>query len=173
MKYTVTSAEASKMLKRIMEEKSMLLAAEKQGRYYNAALGEDEESVRPEYDYEATQKAIAACERKIVAIRHALNAFNLKQTVGDTGMTIDQVLAYMPMLTERKAKLYDMQDRLPKQRATISGVVRTMVIDYVHANYDINKAKADYREAADELRALQTALDAVNSTVTFDMEIPD
>ena len=47
MKYTVTSAEASKMLKKILEEKSILLANERQSSVFNASLGEDVESVRP------------------------------------------------------------------------------------------------------------------------------
>ncbi len=50
MKYSVTSVEASKMLKKLMEEKRILSENENMSAWFNAALGEDVESVRPEYD---------------------------------------------------------------------------------------------------------------------------
>ena len=71
MKYTVTSAEASKMLKKILEEKSILLANERQSSVFNASLGEDVESVRPVYDYEETQTALEDFNRKVRILKHA------------------------------------------------------------------------------------------------------
>ncbi len=56
MKYAVTSAEASKLLRKIVEEKSVVLANENQSSVFNASLGEDVESVRPAYDYAETQR---------------------------------------------------------------------------------------------------------------------
>ena len=51
MKYIVTSAEAAKMLKKVLDEKNMLFINEAQSSVFNASLGEDVESVRPVYDY--------------------------------------------------------------------------------------------------------------------------
>ncbi len=173
MKYTVTSAEASKMLKKILEEKSIVLTNERQSSVFNASLGEDVESVRPAYDYEETQKFLEGCNRKIRILKHAINCFNASQTVGDTGMTIDQVLVYIPQLTEMRGRLYEMQNRLPKQRTSVGGIGSNTVIDYRYTNYSVEKAKEDLARVSDELRAVQTALDVVNSTVKMEFELPD
>ena len=173
MKYTVTSAEASKMLKKILEEKNIVLANERQSSVFNASLGEDVDSVRPIYDYEETQKSLECFDRKIRVLKHAINCFNASQTVGDTGMTIDQVLVYIPQLTEMRNRLYDMQNRLPKQRTSVGGIGNNTVIDYCYANYSVEKAKEDYMRISDELRKVQTALDVVNTTVKMEFELPD
>ena len=173
MKYTVTSAEASKMLKKILEEKNIVLASERQSSVFNASLGEDVDSVRPVYDYEATQKALEAFDRKIRVLKHAINCFNSSQVVGDTGMTIDQVLIYIPQLTEMRSRLYDMQNRLPKQRTSVGGIGSNTVIDYRYTNYSVERAKEDYMRVSDELRKVQTALDVVNTTVKMEIELPD
>lgn len=173
MKYTVTSAEASKMLKKVLEEKSIVLANERQSSVFNASLGEDVDSVRPVYDYEETQKALEFFDRKIRILKHAINCFNASQIVGDTGLTIDQVLVYIPQLTEMRARLYDMQNRLPKQRTSVGGVGSNTVIDYRYTNYSVEKAKEDYTRVSDELRRVQTALDVVNTTVRMEIELPD
>lgn len=173
MKYTVTSSQASKLLKKLLEEKNILLANERQSCVFNASLGEDVESVRPAYDYARTRSALEALDRKIRLVKHAINRFNVSQTVGDTGMTVDQVLVTIPQLTERRAGLYEMQSRLPKQRANVGGIGSNTVIDYRYTNYSVEEAKADYARVSDELRALQTALDLVNTTVTMEFELPD
>ena len=173
MKYTVTSAEASKMLKKVLEEKNIVLASERQSSVFNASLGEDVDSVRPVYDYEETQKALEFFDRRIRILKHAINCFNAAQTVGDTGMTIDQVLVYIPQLTEMRTRLYDMQNRLPKQRTSVGGIGSNTVIDYRYTNYSVEKAKEDYTRVSDELRKVQTALDVVNTTVKMEIELPD
>lgn len=173
MRYTVTSAEASKMLKKLLEEKNMLLADERQSCVFNAALGEDVESVRPAYDYLETAQKLEECDRKIRILKHAINCFNTTQEVGETGMTIDQVLVYIPQLTELRNKLYRMQDRLPKQRTSVSGIGSNSVIDYAYANYSVEQVKADYVRVSDELRKVQTALDLVNTTMQFEFIFPD
>lgn len=173
MKYTVTSSQASKLLKKLLEEKELLLADERQSCVFNASLGEDVESVRPAYDYARTRSALLALNEKIRLVKHAINRFNVSQTVGETGMTVDQVLVAIPQLTQRRAVLYEMQSRLPKQRANVGGIGSNTVIDYRYTNYSVEEVKADYARVSDELRALQTALDLVNTTVTMELELPD
>ena len=58
MKYT--SSEANKLLKQLKQEHDYLTTMEMQSREFNAAMGEDVESVRPAYDYAGTQEALAA-----------------------------------------------------------------------------------------------------------------
>lgn len=173
MKYAVTSAEASKLLKKFLGERNILLANERQSCTFNASLGEDINSVRPEYDYEQTQKLLKSYDKKIRILKHAINCFNSSQTVGNTGMTIDQVLVYIPQLTEMRNKLYDMQNRLPKQRTSVGGIGDITVIDYCYANYPVEKAKADYIAISDELAKIQIALDVVNTTEKMYFELPD
>lgn len=173
MKYIVTSAEAAKMLKKVLDEKNMLFINEAQSSVFNASLGEDVESVRPVYDYEETQKMLEKYNEQIRILKHAINCFNTSQTVGDTGMTIDQILVYIPQLSEMCRRLYDMQNRLPKQRTSVVGIGSNTVIDYQYTNYSVDKAKEDYKKVSDELRKIQTALDLVNSTVKMEIEMPD
>ncbi len=173
MKYSVTSAEAAKMLKKITGEKNSLIREEQRTCVFNAALGEDIEDVRPVYDYEETQRKIAKYNEKIRLLKHAMNQFNVSQTVGDTGMTIDQVLVYLPQLTYVCQRLEKLQERLPKRRSDVGGVGRNLIIDYEYANYPVEKAREDYARVSDELARVQTALDLVNSTVKMDIELPD
>jgi hypothetical protein len=173
MHYSVTSAEASKMLKKLLEEKELVLDTERRSCVFNASLGEDVESVRPVYSYTETQEFLEKQNAKIRALKHAINVFNSTQTVGDTGMTIDAVLVYIPQLTELRSRLYAMQNRLPKQRTSVGGIGSNTVIDYCYTNYSVEQAKADYTRVSDELRRIQTALDVVNTTVTMEIDIPD
>lgn len=173
MKYNVTSAEASKLLKKIMDEKNIALNNERQSSTFNASLAEDIESVRPGYNYDETKKYLESCDEKIRILKHAINCFNTTTLVGDTGMTIDQVLVYIPQLTEMKNRLFDMQSRLPKQRVSVGGIGNNTVIDYLYTNYSVEQAQEDYTKVSDELRSIQTALDVVNTTVKMEFELPE
>jgi len=173
MKYSMTSAEAAKLLKKLIEQKTMLFNEERRSCVFLASLGEDIESVRPAYHYEETRAALDACNEKIRLLKHAINRFNVSQTVGSGGMTIDQALIRLPQLAEMRGRLDAMQGRLPKQRSSVGGVGNNTVIDYKYANYSVEKAKADFLRVSDEIRALQTALDMVNTTVAFEFELPD
>ncbi|MDO5409785.1 MAG: hypothetical protein Q4F21_04950 [Lachnospiraceae bacterium] len=164
-----TSAEAAKLLRKLNEEKDALADMEQQSCYFFASLGEDVESVRPEYDYHAVQEQLAAIEAKIRKVKHIINLFNVNHTVPGFDMTIDQMLVYIPQLSQQKQKLYRMKNRLPKQRQALGG--STAVIDYNYANYDIAKAKEDYQRISDELSKAQTALDVINSTETMEIDL--
>lgn len=52
-----TSAEAGKMLRKLMEEKSSIEMRECKGKEFLAAVGEDLESVRPDYDLQNAKRA--------------------------------------------------------------------------------------------------------------------
>ncbi|MBR5090703.1 MAG: hypothetical protein IK093_14830, partial [Ruminiclostridium sp.] len=101
--------------------------------------------------------------------KHAINVFNSSQMVEQFGMTIDQLLIYMPQLSRRCQKLRSMKSVLPKAREERFGK-GSNIIDYRYANYDISAAEADYNKACDLLAKAQTALDTVNNTVTFELE---
>ena len=165
-----TSAEAAKILRQLNEDYNALWRMESKSMDFVAALNEDTESVRPEYNYAETQKKLAVLEDKIRTVKHAINVFNTTHTVPGFDMTIDQMLIYLPQLSNRKSKLYDMKNRLPKvrEKSSYSG---SNIIDYRIVNYDIAAAEADYNEAAALLSRAQTALDVINTTETMDIDI--
>ena len=166
MKYT--SAQANKLLKKLNDEYAALLDKETRSRDFRAAMGEDVESVRPVYDYTETQTRLVELERKIRALKHAINRFNTMQAVDGFDMTIDEMLVYIPQLTKRKSKLLEMKSKLPKERVEKQYGRQSNIIDYTYTNYDLSLVEADYEKTADELSRAQLALDAVNQRESFE-----
>lgn len=170
MKYT--SSEASKLLKKLKEECDGLNRKEKMSSVFIATIGEELESIRPEYDYEDIQSKLIAIEAKIRKVKHAINAFNVNTTVPGFDMSIDQMLIYIPQMSARKEKLAGMKDRLPKQREAASAFGRSStLVEYSYANYDIATTERDYESVSAELSKAQTALDLLNNTSSFEIEL--
>ena len=64
-----------------------------------------------------------------------------------------------------------MRKKLPRERED-SGYGRSSnIVEYKYANYDIAAVEADYIKTVDELSVAQNALDQVNTTVEFDVEM--
>lgn len=169
MKY-YTSAEAAKLLRKLNDEREALLDKERRSSIFMAAVGEDVESVRPAYIYADTQAALDKLDAQIRVVKHAINRFNTTQVVPGFGMTIDQMLVYIPQLTAQKRKLGEMKNRLPRQRENTDRFGRTnSIIDYSYANYDIGEVEHDYDTVSDELAKAQTALDVINSVETMEI----
>ena len=143
-----TSAEAGKMLRKLMEEKSSIEMREHNGKEFLAAVGE---------------------ERKIRKLKHALNVFNSTTVIPEFDMTIDEMLVYIPQLTAKKNKLSSMKDKLPKVRE--QNRMNSSILDYRYLNYDVVEVAAEYEKATDTLAKAQNALDAVNMTMTLDIEL--
>ncbi len=125
----------------------------------------------PSVDYKDMQKQLMELEEKIRIVKHTLNKFNLEHIVPGFDMTIDQILVYIPQLSEKKQKLAMMSGRLPKQRENTSSFRGTTIIEYDYANYDLEEAEKDYNEVSDELARAQTALDVMNNAETMEIEI--
>ncbi len=166
-----TSAEAAKLLRRLKEEYDALLELESQSFAFVAAVSEDIESVRPAYDFAAVQAKLGELEEKIRRVKHALNVFNSTHEVPGFGMTIDQMLVYIPQLNQRRVKLRDMAGALPKSRVKGRSAANSAVIEYNYANYSVEEAKAAADAASEELARAQTALDKVNSTETREIDL--
>ncbi len=165
----LTSAEANKLLRKLHEEHNALTGKEDLARTFTAATVENPEDARPEYDYGQMQAQIAEVETQIRTLKHALNLFNVSQELPGVGMTIDQALVYIPQLTQRRRKLSAMRAIPAKMRNDhYNG---SNLIEYTYANYDLEQANADYLAATDELAKVQNALDLVNSTVQFEVEL--
>ena len=165
----VTSKEANKLLQQFEQELRSMLAKEYETKSFLAAVGEDVESCRPEYDYEAVQHAQAALEETIINLKHQINKFNTETIVDGFNKTIDEMLIYIPMLTRRKEKLNGMKNAMAKTREAVN--MRSTIIDYRYANYDIKQASDDYDAVTEELSKAQIALDTVNVTKKFEVEL--
>ena len=165
MKYN--SAQAAKLLSKLQQDFDRLAVLEANAKTFLASVGEDPESVRPEYDYEATKKELDALSAKIRKVKHAINAFNNTTVVPEFGITIDELLVYIPQLSAKKAKLRGMADALPKARENNFG--KSNIIDYRYVNYDIKQVKADLDTVTEELSKAQLALDTINHSLEFDI----
>lgn len=166
---TYTSAQAAKLLAKLQQEHTRLSCHEEQAKTFVASVGEDVESVRPDYDYEKTREELASLEAAIRTVKHAVNVFNATTVVPGFTMTVDEMLVYLPQLTKRKSKLKEMVDTLPKARE--NGYSRNNFIDYRYINYDLEAVKADLDAVTEELAKAQLALDEVNHTLTFEIDV--
>lgn len=168
MKYT--SAEIAKILRKLNDDYNMLLSKENESKSFVAAMGEDIDSVRPEYDYVKTAEELCRNENKIRKIKHALNVFNTTQIVPGFDMTIDEILVYIPQLSKRKEKLAGMKSQLPKKRDYSYGRTNN-IIDYKYINYDLKDVEADYDEVCKLLSDAQLALDKMNNSLCIEIEL--
>jgi hypothetical protein len=167
----ITSALAAKQLRKLNEQRDALLAREKKAKTFTAAIQEDVESVRPAYDFQATQDALVEIEEKIRNLKHTLNCFNSSYVIPGFNMTIEQMLIDIPQLSARKKRLDGMRSKLPKERVQSSYGRGSNIIEYDYANYDISKAEEAYSAVSDELAKAQNALDTANTTVLFEADI--
>ena len=165
----LTSAEANKLLRKLNDERSAMIEKELLNRTFVAATVENVLDARPAYSYTETQETLAALDMQIRRLKHALNRFNLTEELPGIGMTVDQALIYIPQLSERKRRLSAMRLIPEKQRNNVPHT--GSLIEYTYANFDPAQADADYTATADELARVQNALDLVNSTVQFDVEL--
>lgn len=161
-----TSAEAAKLLKSLNSEYNSLLYKEQQGCTFVAAVQEDIEECRPDYDYENMQEQLTAVESKIRRVKHAINKFNVTTMVPGFDMTIDQLLVYIPQLSRKQQKLSELRIAPPRTRVDH---YQSNIIDYQYINYDLKQVEQDYRSVSDELARAQIALDKLNTTKTFEI----
>lgn len=168
----MTSAYASKMIKKLTEDKEYWHRKENESSTYIAAV--DEEPVIPDYDYATVAQTIADIDNKIVTIKHAINVNNTvnRVVVGEAELTIDEILIKMAQLSKRKLFLDAMRKKEPKTRIN-SGVYtsRKTAPEYEYVNYDIELVKEEYERIDSEIAAMQMALDKYNQTFEFEVEI--
>lgn len=167
----MTSAEAGKLVKKLEERIGALLALEEKSAVFRVASGENEDLLRPAYDFTANQAELERLQENLRRVKHALNVFNTTHTLpGFGGMTVDQALIALPQLSARKTAMADFAARLPRER--VKGYAsQSNIIDYEVANYDVADAKAAYERLSDRLSALQLALDTVNHRETMEIDV--
>ena len=167
----VNSAVANKMLKKITEEYEALKVKEAHSKDFLASVNESPDSIRPRYDFGKTQSELYDYEEKIRKIKHTLNKFNVNTLIPEFGINIDEMLVLIPQLTKQKAKLGAMKDRLPKMREKVVGYGANGVIDYRYINYDIDEVQKEYQLVSEKLTKAQLALDNINTSNEFELDI--
>lgn len=163
----VTSAIANKLLRSLNEELNMMYKFEEQCSTYTEVEGIA--PIVPTYDFSDTRKKIRDLEVKICKLKHAINVFNTTTTLEDSGMTVDEALVHMAMLTKDKARLGGMIVPVSKQMKT-GFDVRNNQVSYSVINYDVEEVRAEYDRVTKELNDLQLELDLVNATKEFKID---
>lgn len=164
-----TSAQAAKLLSKLQQDYDGLVAWEENAKTFLASLGEDVESVRPSYNYEEIHAQLTDLETKIRRVKHAINLFNTTAVIPEFDMTVDEMLVYIPQLSQKKAKLKEMANTMPKSRC--KKLDRSNIIDYQYINYDLEQVKADLDRVTETLSNAQLALDQINHTKTFAVDL--
>ena len=159
----VTSNELNKMIRNLEDEKSSFQIEEQLNSTFRAAVGEDVEDLRPDYNFAEIEAKFIEIDNKIMSYKHALNMFNINTEI--CGLTIDQVLIKMPQITRRLRVLDAMRQQSKKKRASITG----NVIDYSYTSYDPEEAEQEYQRLNTLLNKYQVELDKVNTTITFEI----
>ena len=165
-----TSAEASKLLRSLKSEEGTEKLKEMENNTFQAAIGENIDDVRPDYEFGATNRKLHDIRRKIVIVKHAINVFNATTVIIDD-ITIDMALIMLPQLTERKQILYNMKMIPPKKRNKVYGMGTADVIDYTYANFDPKEVEAEYERVSKKIDEIQLALDKTNVTKKMEINI--
>ena len=168
----MTSAYANKAIKKLSEDKEYWRNKEREVYIYIAAL--DEEPVIPDYNYESVANEIAEIDDKILKIKHAINLNNAtnKIQVGQSMMTIDEILVKMAQLNNRKAVLDMMRKQEPITRVNSGSYsAKKTAPEYQYINYDLELVKNEYERVDEIIATMQLALDKYNQTFEFEVEI--
>ena len=168
MKYT--SAAANKLIKILEDKKQYLLQIESNNSTY--VLAQDEKEDIPEYDFKISNKEVDEIDTKIRTLKHALNVFNTT-TVLPIGITIDEALVEMAQLNNKLYRLDNM--RKAKDKTRLSGMTagRRDIAEYQYLNYNPKDVDKIYEENFSRVQQIQLALDKVNQTVEFDVDVKE
>lgn len=157
---------ANKTVKNLQAEIDSILQEEMSARTYSHAASET--PVISPYDFQETQAKLAALREKVAAIRHAVNRFNVRTKLPGYQKTVDEGLGYMSVLHREKQRLYAMTQIPEVERTRAYG---SKEADYVHRNFDPAEVQKAYKEVCDELMRVQQAINVVNLTREFDVDI--
>ena len=164
---SITSDGANKLIKSLEEEKNMLLQDISSLSTFVAAITEDPESVRPEFDFKKTVEQINVIDNKLIKIKNARSAFNTNMKL-KSGLSISEALIRMAMLNRYLFDCKTLAGRYPKTRSAGSNKTE---IEYRYINYDLQYAKDLYKNVSEEIMEIQKELNIINSSEVFDVDI--
>ena len=165
-----TSASANKLIRTLEDKKSYLLGQESNNSTYVLADGEKIEI--PEYDFNQYNAQIDEIDLKIRTLKHALNVFNTT-TVLPIGITIDQALVEMAQLNNKLPRLDSLRRAKNKTRLSGPMAARRDVAEYEYLNYRTDDVEKVYEKDLLRVQQIQLALDRVNQTQEFEVDITE
>jgi len=165
-----TSASANKMIKILEDRKEYILQQESNNSLY--VLAEDEKDEIPEYDFNETNRSVDEIDGKIRKLKHALNVFNAT-TVLPIGITIDQALVEMAQLNRKLPRLDNMRRAKKKTRLSGYNAARRDIAEYQYLNYEPADADRVYEANLKRVQTIQLALDKINQTAEFEVDVEE
>lgn len=161
----ITSAAANKLLQSLNEKRSDIITLENKSKEYYVIDGKA--SYIPEYSFTDTTESINRINEAILKLKHALYVFNSTTVVENMDITIDVALVKMKMLTDSKARLDRMRNKLESEMEFGYDEVQKVR----KLNYKPSEIDKEYKRIASELKALKLNLDLTNLTKTFEVEL--
>lgn len=162
----VNSDTANKLAKNLSMEINRINQHENDSLTYGHAP--DETPIVPEYNFLETHKLLEKKNQELAHIRHAIANFNQNTTINVAGKiwTIDEALAQMRYLQNRKTKLNDMLTIQEKSRTAGFGNRQPEII---HRNFDRTEVQTAYDNITKQLMELQSAVNTANLIQNFEI----
>ena len=173
----LTSASANKMIRLLEDQKQYLLDNEANDSKY--VLADDEVKDIPDYDFDKYDSDIDELDYKIRIIKHITRDSNIKfsinmfntNTLLSIGITIDQALVEMAQLSNKIQRLRAMRRAKNKERLLGVNAGRYNIAEYQYLNYNKQDVNETYRQAMIRIHKIQLALDLVNQTKEFTVDL--
>lgn len=165
----LTSDEAQKLISKLRTRESDLNQNMSNLSTYVAAIVENPDELKPDFDFMSAVDEIENLDRNILKIQHAKNIFNTVTVLPDLDMTIDEALVRLSHLNKMYSVYHRMSSKQKKERN--SSRIGNKDIEYTYTNYEPSDAKKVADKMLDEIHKIQRVLNYVNSTVSFDVDI--
>lgn len=166
----VTSDAANKLIKKLEQEKSILIDKISKMSTFVVAVTENYDQIKAEQEAEfnlnETISQIDEIDKKIITIRHAKSLFN-NSVVMKNGLTVGDNIIRLAILEREKGIYSGLATRQKKKRNTSLN----KDIEYVYLNYDLEDAKKKYDSVYTEISEIQEELNIVNSSAEYKFEI--
>lgn len=152
------NTEIMKELKKIDEEKTVVLAKEREQSIIKYVSNEDK--IIPAYSYAETRATLDELYNREIYLKGLLQKANATVLVPEFNMTIGDCLVYLAQLAEKARTLRTLAYKEPKSRT----LQYQKQVEFSEALYDIDLAKSDYEATVELITKLQMAIDRVNLT---------
>lgn len=163
----VTSDGANKIVRKLEQDKVILRDKIDRLSTFVAAVTENIEEVRPEFDFMKTIEEIEEIEYKIMKIKHAKTKFNVETTMSN-GYTVGENLVRMAELNTMKNTYERLATAQPKTRMRATG---NKDIEYQYTNYKIADARKKFEEVRDEIAEIQKEINIINTSEKYMIDI--
>lgn len=164
MKYSVN--ELCKKIKGLREELVYVDRLIKNYSIYTYSSGENVDEVKPDFNYDELLNKYKEINDKIVKYKHLINVHNITTKLDGYDFTIDEVLCYIPLISDLRDNLIRMGNIPERNRSTDS--FRGMV-EYTCTNYDPKIARKDGVDISNEISKILIALDCSNSVKSIEI----